>query len=269
MGVLIGILTGCGASIVGVQVDGWGGTVVDDVGSLPRVDARTAAEWQSGHIPGAAQVHWTELTGMDADGLWDVLPVQSLQALFATRGVSSAAPVVIYGSGSEGYGDDGNVYWALRYLGHAQVQVLNGGWAGWLSSGNAPSTESDVPEPVEFQAAVDADVLATTEQVARFDGVLLDVRSEEEWLQGHIPGAIWMEWSEVFDDGITLRSEAALRGQFADLGINTDTPVIVYCAGGIRAGHTFMVLEALGHTDVRNYVGSWARWSAEGGEIEY
>lgn len=266
---LIGILTGCGASIVGAQVDGWGATVVGEVGALPRVDARTEAEWQSGHIPGAAQVHWTELTGTDADGLWGVLPAETLQSLLSARGVSSAAPVVIYGSGSEGYGDDGNVYWALRYLGHPQVQVLNGGWAGWLAAGNAPSTQADSPDPVAFAPDLDPRVLATTEQVAVFDGVLLDVRSEKEWLKGHIPGALWMEWSEVFDDGITLRSEAELSGLFADLGITKDTPVIVYCAGGIRAGHTFMVLEALGHTDVRNYVGSWARWSAEGGEVEY
>lgn len=266
---LIGILAGCGASIVGAQVDGWGGTIVGEVGSLPRVDARTAAEWQSGHISGAAQLHWTELTGTDADGLWGVLPAESLESLLSTRGVPSVAPVVVYGSGSEGYGDDGNVYWALRYLGHRQVQVLNGGWAGWLAAGNVPVTQADAPAPVDFQATVDASVLATTEQVAGFDGVLLDVRSEEEWLQGHIPGALWMEWSEVFDDGITLRSEEALRGLFDDLGIAMDTPVIIYCAGGIRAGHTFMVLEALGHADVRNYVGSWARWTAEGGEIEY
>ena len=177
---LIGILTGCGASIVGAQVDGWGATVVGEVGALPRVDARNAAEWQSGHIPGAAQVHWTELTGTDADGLWGVLPAETLKSLLSERGVPSAAPVVIYGSGSEGYGDDGNVYWTLRYLGHSQVQVLNGGWAGWLAAGNETSTLADAPDPAAFEAAVDERVLATTEQVAVFDGVLLDVRSEEE-----------------------------------------------------------------------------------------
>ena len=266
---LLGILTGCGASIVGAQIDGWGGTIVDDVGSLPRIDARTAAEWQDGHIPNAAQLHWTELIGTDADGLWGVLPSTILQPLLSARGIPSADPVVVYGSGAEGYGDDGNVYWTLRYLGHSQVQVLNGGWAGWLASGNAISAQADAPVPVDFQVNIDARVLATTEQVSGFEGVLLDVRSEEEWQQGRIPGALWMEWSEVFEDGITLRPEAELRELFAELGIAADTPVIVYCAGGIRSGHTFMVLEALGHTAVRNYVGSWARWSAEEGEIEY
>ena len=98
---------------------------------------------------------------------------------------------------------------------------------------------------------------------------LLDARTAKDWEAGHIPGAVWMEWTEVFDGGITLRSEDELRALFSDLGIEPDTPVTVYCQGGIRAGHTFMVLEALGYSDVRNYVGSWARWTAEGGEVEY
>ncbi len=263
------ILTACGTFIVGAEVDAWGDLVVDDVGQLPVLDARTAEDWQAGHIPGASQVHWTELTGMDAAELWGVLPVDALTALFSDRGVSSEAPVVVYGSGPSGYGDDGNVYWALRYLGHTQVRVLNGGWPGWLATDGGVSAVQDTPEPSAFRAEVDPSVLATTEEVASFDGVLLDVRSEEEWLGGHIPGAIWMEWTEVYDGALTLRSEADLRELFTDLGITSETPVIVYCAGGIRAGHTFMVLEALGYSDVRNYVGSWSRWTAEGGEVAY
>ncbi|MFT5683784.1 MAG: thiosulfate/3-mercaptopyruvate sulfurtransferase [Myxococcota bacterium] len=261
-------LIACGTFIVGADVDAWGDRIVSDVGQLPVVDARTAEDWQVGHISGASQVHWTELTGMDDAELWGVLPAEELAARFSERGIPSAAPVVVYGSGPSGYGDDGNVYWALRYLGHTQVRVLNGGWPGWLATGQVTTDADDAPDPVEFIAEVNVDVLATTQQVEDFTGVLLDVRSEEEWLGGHIPGAIWMEWTEVYDGALTLRSEAELRDLFADLGITETTPVIVYCAGGIRAGHTFMVLEALGYADVRNYVGSWSRWIAESGEVE-
>ena len=262
-------LVGCGASIIGAQPSSWGETVVSDIEGLALLDARTAEDWQAGHIPGAAQVHWTELTGMDDSALWDVLPPDELATLFAARGVPADAPVVVYGSGPGGYGDDGNVYWTLRYLGHDDVRVLNGGWPGWLAEGGATTTEADAPAPADFPLSLNADVLATTEQVASFEGVLLDVRSEEEWLEGHIPGAVWMEWTEVFDGGLTLRSEDELRTLFSALGIEEGTPVTVYCAGGIRAGHTFMVLEALGYPDIRNYVGSWARWTGEGGAVEY
>ena len=259
---------GCGTSIVGAQTSSWGEVVVEDVGTLSVLDAREHAQWEAGHIPGAAQVHWSELTGTDDAELWGVLPSDELAALMAARGIPGAESVVVYGSGPDGYGDDGNVYWTLRYLGHESVKILDGGWAGWLASGNTGTTEADQPPASDFALNLNTDVLATTEDVTSWDGVLLDVRSVEEWEAGHIPGAVWMEWTEVFVGGISLRPEDELKALFAELGIDADTPVIVYCAGGIRAGHTFMVLEALGYRNVRNYVGSWARWSAEGGEVE-
>jgi len=237
------LLGGCGQFIEGLVPREWDDVIV----AAPRgdeiiVDARTAEEYATGHIPGAANVHWTELTGMDREGLWDVLPPTDLATLLAARGLSSDEPILIYGSGPEGYGDDGNVYWTLRYLGHPEVRVLDGGWAGWLATGGASSTRNDAPPPQEdfFIEPMDT-ALATTEEVEMQDGVLLDVRSEEEWRDGHLPGAVWMQWTDVFDAGGILKSKRALQERFRELDIEEDTAVIVYCAAGIRAGHTYMV----------------------------
>ena len=273
---MLAAAVGCGTFIEGPLPEAWGEVVVASPagdGEELVLDARAAEDYAAGHIPGAANVHWTELTGPDDQELWGALPPEELAVLFASRGVTADRPVLVYGSGPEGYGDDGNVYWALRYLGHPEVRVLNGGWAGWLSSGGALSTAADDhPEPAaQFDDMVEAnpEVLASTAEVAAWPGVLLDVRSEEEWLGGHIPGAVWMEWTEVFGTGGALEDAGAQRERFAALGIGADTAVAVYCAGGIRAGHTFMVLDALEHPEVKNYVGSWARWTAEGGEVAY
>ena len=262
-------LTGCGQFVLGVEPQDLGGVVLAE---LPQgvvvVDARTEEQYADGHVPGAARVHWTELTGFTEEGLWDILPTDELVSLMQDRGIPDDVPLVIYGSGPEGWGDDGNVYWVLRYLGHPSVHVLDGGYLGWLAEGETPSMREDGPPPSDFQAQVDPSVRATTEQVATWDGVLLDVRSPEEWSEGHIPGATWYAWDGVFTPEGTLRTADTLAAEFASLGIEEQTPVAVYCAAGIRAGHTFLVLEALGLPSVRNYVGSWARWTAEGGAIE-
>lgn len=261
-------LTGCGQFILGVEPGGFGEILV---GEIPQgavvVDARTEEQWTEGHVPGAARVHWTELTGFDEEDLWDALPSDELMRLMGERGVPDDQTVVLYGSGPEGWGDDGNVYWMLRHLGHPDVRVLDGGYLGWVAAGGEPSEVDDRPPPVDFTASIDDSVRATTDQVADWEGVLLDVRSEEEWAEGHIPGAVWYPWDDTFSDGGTLRPRADLRADFAALGIALDTPVAVYCAAGIRAGHTFMVLEAIGLGDASNYVGSWARWTAEGGAV--
>jgi thiosulfate/3-mercaptopyruvate sulfurtransferase len=263
------LLAGCGTFIVGPVPVAWDTVVVADIGDAQVLDARSADDYAAGHIPGAANVHWTELTGLDEDDLWDARPAEELAALFAARGLSSDEPIVVYGSGPEGYGDDGNAYWALRYLGHDDVRVLNGGWASWLATGGDSSSDSDGPPPATFEATVDDTVFATTEMVAGWGGALLDVRSEEEWLKGHIPGAVWMNWTDMFADSGALLTPEDARARLDEVGISPDAEVIVYCAGGIRAGHTFMVLDALGYPEARNYVGSWARWTGEGGEVDY
>lgn len=267
---LIWTLAGCGTFIVGAESRAWGDVVVTEPGDALIIDARTPEEYAAGHIPGATSVHWTELTGFDDDDLWDVRPTEELVTIFGARGVSRDTPVVIYGAGPEGYGDDGNVYWALRYLGHEQVQVLNGGWAGWLASGGAISTDTgDAPPPTRFDPILNEEVFATTDQVELWHGAVLDVRSEEEWLAGHIPGAVWMDWTRMFDDGGALLPPEEARVHLGEVGIAEMDDVIVYCAGGIRSGHTFMVLEAIGQPVVRNYVGSWSRWSEQGNPVAY
>lgn len=263
-------LLGCGQFILGeIPTRDVGGVIVAD---LPQdavvVDARTPEEWAAGHVPGAANVHWTELTGFDEDELWDAIPVEDKAALLAARGVPSDQPLVLYGSGPEGWGDDGNLYWALRRLGHPQVQVLDGGYLGWLAGGGAPTTARDAPPAAAFTVDEDPSVYADSELVSMWDGVLLDVRSEEEWAEGRVPGAVWMPWDGVFSADGTLLPEDELWALFGEAGIDADTPVTTYCAAGIRAGHTFMVLEALGAVEVRNYVGSWARWIGEGRPVE-
>ena len=80
------LLAGCGQFVLGQEPGGWGGGLVAQPpeGAVV-IDARTEAEWAAGHIPGAAQVHWTELTGFDEDELWDLRPVAELEALFGGR----------------------------------------------------------------------------------------------------------------------------------------------------------------------------------------
>ena len=269
---LLGV--GCGTFIDAPAPESWGQVVVaspDEVPAAQLIDARSAEDYAAGHIPGAAQIHWTELTGPDADGLQGPLPPEVLAARLAERGISAAGPLLIYGAGPEGYGDDGDVYWTLRYLGRTDVWVLSGGWVGWLAQGGVPADGTDdAPAPVaDFAVTLVPEVRASTEEVAGWSGVVLDVRSAEVAAFGHIPGAVWLEWTEAFGAGGALKAPETLREDLAALGITEETPVAIYCATGIRAGHTYMVLDALGYPVVKNYAGAWERWVAEGGAVAY
>lgn len=264
---LLFLLTGCGQHIIGVEAVAWDAVITDSLDGALVVDAREPEAFEAGHVPGSTSVHWTELTGFDEDGLWDVREPEELSALLGSRGISEDEPVVLLGGGVPGWGDDGNLYWALRYLGHAEVRVYNGGYSGWLASGGQPEAGPLEVAEASYVPELRPELLASTEEVAAWEGVLLDVRSEEEWEAGHIPGATWMEWSSVFADDAALLPEGELRALVAEVGVDDDSEVVTYCQAGIRAGHTFMVLDALGLPRVANYVGSWARWTAEDGEV--
>jgi len=273
------MLGGCGQSIVGVDHASWDRVVVTELDDAQIIDARTATDFAAGHIPGAVNIHWSLLTGTGQDGLWDAMPPEEIAQVLGDHGIQRDRPVVVYGSGPDGRGDDGNVYWALRWLGHQDVRIYDGGWQAWVATGGDIETQatSTLPGSIGAWAAdasqtldeiMDASVYADTTAVEDWQGTILDVRSETEWLEGHIPGAVWLEWLTVFDDDETLLAPDTVRQILADAGVDGDQPVVTYCHAGLRAGHTFMVLDALGWS-ATNYVGSWTRWVQDGGTVEY
>lgn len=260
-------MAGCGTQVRGLDATAWDQVVVADPADALVVDARPRAAYDAGHIPGAVHLHWTSLTGPDSNGLWDVLPADTLARTFDERGIVIDHPVVVVGSGPLGSGDDGNVYWALRYLGHPDVRILNGGHLAWMSRGGAVSTQAPASPSTTSDWRVAAPLQATSDDVDAWPGTVLDVRSSTEYDRGHIPGAVWFEWTDVFDGELIARPEV-VQDRLSRAGVALDTPVVTTCRSGIRAGHTFMILEALGVPDAANYVGSWRRWVAEGRPVE-
>jgi thiosulfate/3-mercaptopyruvate sulfurtransferase len=179
----------------------------------------------------------------------------------------------------------------LRYYGHDQVRVLDGGFRAWadaglpVSTGEPVSTGNTVAEPGDFTAqpgwmpVLDAASAAT---LARC-GILLDARAPARYrgqtepvdlVAGHIPGALSAPTAEnVAADG-RFRPVADLRARFADLGIKAAADsaanpgtgesgaaqqVGVYCGSGVTAAHELLALTLAG-IPAALYVGSWSDW---------
>lgn len=230
------------------------------------LDAREAADYARGHAPGAVNANWRELALRDAAGVWGPAEPEAAAALLAARGLRADTPVVVMDDWRTSWGGEGYLYWTLRRLGVEDVRLLEGGWQAWEAAG-APVTTA-APPPGDFKVKRVIDVLATTEMVAKasVDGsaVVLDVRTTPEWLAGHIPGSKHLLYSDLADDMGRPLPPDALREALAGVGLtDPEQPVITTCTGGIRAGHTFFVLELMGYEHVRDYVGSWWAWTAQ------
>ncbi|MFE6037872.1 sulfurtransferase [Streptomyces sp. NPDC056452] len=227
-------------------------------------------DYEAGHIPGAVFVDLdAELAGPAGSGGRHPLPrPETFGAAMRRAGVSHGTPVVVY-DGGLGWAA-ARAWWLLRWAGHPDVRVLDGGlaaWTGELSTKIPTPDEGDFrPEPGALPL-LDADAAAA---LAR-SGLLLDARAAERYrgdvepidrVGGHIPGAVSAPTVQnVAEDGRFLPA-GSLASRFAALGAGAGTEVGVYCGSGVSGAHEVLALEIAGHRAAL-YAGSWSEWSSD------
>jgi thiosulfate/3-mercaptopyruvate sulfurtransferase len=198
---------------------------------------------------------------MTRSGGHDLPPVDDLVATLRETGISNDSHVVIYGEPMAA----GWLFFALDYLGHEHVSLLDGGLEKWiaerraLASPAAPSTAGRLTATLrDARKSLAADVQSRS---TGGRAVVLDARTKEEYTGGHIPGATWLEWTNVFADPKTMvfKKREELRQLFATAGIPPASAVITYCAVGLRASVLYFAAKYAG-IDASNYVGSWRDW---------
>jgi thiosulfate/3-mercaptopyruvate sulfurtransferase len=228
-------------------------------------------EYDAGHIPGAVFVDLdAELAGPPGDRGRHPLPDTGVfGAAMRRAGVSQGSPVVVYDA-DKGWGA-ARAWWLLRWAGHRDVRVLDGGlaaWAGPLETIEPKPGEGDFrPEPGGLPVLT-ADGAAA---LAR-DGLLLDARAGERYrgevepidaVAGHIPGAVSAPVNENLDDAGRFLPAAELTERFRALGAAGDgTAVGVYCGSGVSGAQQALALELAGFRHTL-YAGSWSEWSRD------
>ncbi|MBT2677002.1 sulfurtransferase [Streptomyces sp. ISL-14] len=241
---------------------------VAKVAGEPPFDGRAA--YETGHIPGAVYVDLDrELASAPGSRGRHPLPdLAEFGAAMRRAGVSSSAPVVVY-DGGQGWAA-ARAWWLLRWTGHPDVRVLDGGLPAWQGS-----LETSVPTPSEgdFEPKPAATDLLDADGAAALarSGVLLDARAGERYrgevepidpVGGHIPGAVSAPTNEnVGADGRFLPAEE-LGARFRALGVSEGTAVGVYCGSGVSAAHEVLALAVAG-IPAALYVGSWSEWSSD------
>jgi len=100
-------------------------------------------------------------------------------------------------------------------------------------------------------AITEIDTAQAQERLAAGHVTVLDVREPDEYAEGALIGALHIPRGHL---------EAQIEGRILD----KDTPVIVYCAGGVRSAFAAKTLGELGYTDVVSMAGGFGRWKDEG-----
>ena len=253
--------------------------LTDPTVRLIEVDVDTTA-YEQGHLPGAVGFNWQK----DLQDQLVRAPVskEQLEALLSRAGVTNDTTIVLYGDNNNWFA--AWALWILKYYGHRDARLLDGGRVKWLADKRELTTEVlSYPRTSYAAEAPHNDIRAFRDQILRSLGrtgfALVDVRSPGEYSGellapanlpqegaqrgGHIPGAANIPWSLAVREDGTFKPAEDLRSLYESKGITAEKEVVAYCRIGERSSHTWFVLHyLLGYPTVRNYDGSWTEWGS-------
>ena len=253
---------------------------------LVEVDVDTDV-FDHGHISGA--VGWNWQSQLQQGMVRDLIDKEGMQKLLSDSGISNSTTVILYGDNNNWFACW--AFWQLKYYGHQDVRIMNGGRIKWELEGKPfVETKTEVDSVPYLAKEPDESLRAYRDQILKAlseSGIsLVDVRSPDEYSgllfapenvpqegsqrAGHIPGAKNIPWAQATDSDGTFKTYAELLQLYKDNGITGEGNTVTYCRIGERSSHTWFVLtQLLGYSNVSNYDGSWTEWgSIVGAPIE-
>lgn len=232
------------------------------------------AAWTEAHIPGAYYAHLdTDQAGPIVEGVSGRHPLPDREELaqwLGQRGVEDGVQVVAYDDA--GGAIAARLWWMLRWLGHHDVAVLNGGVNAWLASEQPMNNLQPDLQPVNFVARTSDFVALDVERIEASlesrDLCLLDARDGARYrgeiepfgpVAGHVPGAHSMPFADNLQQGM-FKPADALRERFAGFFERSD--LVCYCGSGVTGCHNILAMVHAGISSVPAlYTGSWSEWS--------
>jgi thiosulfate/3-mercaptopyruvate sulfurtransferase len=204
------------------------------------LDARSKDDYLAGHISGARNIYWRSLQqGGDLDP-------SLLEKALGEAGIDESQRIIIYGSPD----DEGGpfLFWALSYLGHENISLLDGGVEAAKEAGAILSTDSPAAEPTNYSASIRPWVLV---EPASLEGMLdqsalriLDARDFSEYGQNRLGnGSICLSHDKIYDERSRIKPPGALKSLF-ERRTNPDDTVVVY--GTPQAYYLFYSLRLMG-----------------------
>jgi thiosulfate/3-mercaptopyruvate sulfurtransferase len=243
------------------------------------VDVDTSA-YEQGHVEGAIGLNWK--TDLQQHPVRDLIDKKQLEQMLGQYGVTPNTAIVAYGDNNNWFA--AWFFWLLKYYGHKDVRLVNGGRAKWVAEKRPLTTQAPSYSRAEYRAEPpDASIRAlrdyVLDRVVSGSTKIVDVRSPKEYAGellapenlpqegaqrgGHIPGAQNVPWATAVAEDGRFKGPDELRQIYAGKGIDGKDETIAYCRIGERSAHTWFVLKyLLGQERVRNYDGSWTEWGS-------
>ncbi|HEY9192290.1 MAG TPA: sulfurtransferase [Methyloversatilis sp.] len=250
--------------------------VVDCRHDLARPDAGEAA-WREGHVPGALFMHLDRDLSAPKTGCNGRHPLpapEDFAALLGQLGITPQHRIVVYDDAGGMFA--ARLWWMLRWIGHSEATVLDGGLAAWQAVGGALDTSVRVLPACRYPVGAVVPTVGAADLLANLDGgplLLVDARApdrfrgENETLDpvgGHIPGAVNRFFRLNLEADGRFKCADALRAEWrALIGDRDPASLVMQCGSGVTACHNLLALEVAGLHGARLYPGSWSEWCSD------
>jgi thiosulfate/3-mercaptopyruvate sulfurtransferase len=241
--------------------------------SVRIVDARVSLEaalYETGHIPGAVYADVFE----DVCCPSTIMSAESFATSMGRLGIGDDTTVVAYDT--DGGLWAARLWWALKYYGHDQVKVLDGGLRQWVYAGQPLETAAPEVKPAIFTSKVEARWRAMIDEVrkaindpavALVDGLPRPSYTGDlvEYARpGHIPTSVSLPFEDTIEGiGKTTLAPDALARVLMRLHLDPGQRVITYCGGGYAGARAAFALYLMGFDNVGLYDGSLAEWTSD------
>ena len=221
------------------------------------IDVRRDEDYQHGHITNAVNLPLAKLLNDDSP--------ESIAKIAGDLGISDDTPVVVY---DDTFGAlSSRIVWALQYIGHNDVKLLDVTFSQWKDLGLEISTEVPEIEQSTHSINLRPEIMATVDYLEKVKDkenvVIIDNRERLNFLEQHIPGAINIPYRTLATDGKIIRTKESMRNLLKNRGISEDAEIITYCGSvGTLSGLAYYALKSIGIPNVKLYVHSFKEWKS-------
>jgi thiosulfate/3-mercaptopyruvate sulfurtransferase len=243
------------------------------------------AQYQQAHISGAVYAHLDNalsskgvrsITGAASGGRHPLPARDVFAAWLGSVGFANGMQAVVYDRQGANY--CGRLWWMLKWLGHENVAVLDGGFQAWQAAGGAVTSDTEEPLPAStFQIGEPlvqlVDVDAVVSNLGKTSQQVVDARGAPRFkgevepidpVAGHIPGALNRPFNQNLGADGRFKDAATLREEFkALLGQRDPATVVHHCGSGVSAVPNILAMEIAGFGRTALFGGSWSEWCSD------